>query len=172
MVRRRTDNPAGKLRFKEHDVRLTLLRQARKEGNIVFGGQAIKKRLGILARRTKDFDFFSRTSRKSALKAEMNLNRVFRDNVFFTKKGTNPGTFKVKHKGNDLLPNTNDDIGVADFTLTPRPPPKFFVSKGVRFRTLREELNAKKRLVKNKEFLFRREKDLEDLRRIIRSGRL
>ncbi len=164
-------NPVNQLRFKQHDVKSTLLRQAKKENNIVFGAQAIRKRLGILARQTDDFDFFSNIPRESANTAGRNLNRTFRKDLFFSKKGFNPGTWKVKHKGKDLIKGTRDDIGIADFTKTPKPVPKTFIDNEIRYRVLREELAAKRKLLSLKEFEFRREKDIEDLIRIKKFGR-
>ncbi len=162
----------SRVRLRQHDIEIALLKQARKEDNIVFGGQAIKKKLGILARRTKDFDFFSRTPMKSAVRAQANLDRVFRRDLFFAKKGSNISTWKTKFVGRDLKKGTADDVGIADFTKTPKPVPNTFKFRGVKFRTLKEELKAKERLVRTKGFEFRRAKDLEDLRRIKKFGRI
>ncbi len=162
----------GKLRFRRHDVESELLKQARQEGNIVFGGQAIKRKLGINARRTKDFDFFSKTPKKSALIAENNLDKLFRKNVFLVRKAFNPTTYKVKHVGKDMKPRTKDDISIADFTKTKKPEPKTFLFRGVRYRILKEELAAKARLIRAEKFEFRRKKDLEDFLRIKRFGGL
>lgn len=156
----------------QHNVEHVILKKARKEGNIIFGGQAIKRKLGLNARPTKDFDVFTKTPKGSAIRTEKALDKQFRADIFFTKKGTNPSTYKVKFKGLDNVPNNLDDIAVADFTKTPKPEPKTFISRGVMFRTLDEERKAKERLVKKGEFAFRREKDLEDLRRIRRFSRI
>lgn len=162
----------GRLNTARHRVNQTLLKQARKEGNIVFGGRAIKRKLGINARPTKDWDFFSEMPKQSSSRAEMNLDRILKRDVFFNKKGKNPSTWKVKHVGRDLIPRTEDDIGIADFTRTPKPKPKTFTFRGVKYRSLEDELKAKKRLLKDKGFEFRRKKDLEDFIRIKKFGNL
>ncbi len=160
------------LKFREHTVKDTILRQARKEGNIVYGGRAIKRRLGINARPTKDFDLFSKTPRKSAIKTEKSLDKEFRKNSFYTKKGFNISTWKVKHTGKDMKKGTKDDIGIADYTKTPSPTPKTFQFRNVNYRALSEELAAKKKLVGNNMFEFRRKKDLADLKKIKKFGGL
>lgn len=161
----------SKLRVGKHNVEQVVLRQARREGNIIFGGQAIKRSIGVNARRTKDFDMFTNTPKKSANKLQMKLDRQFQGDDFFSKKGRNPGTWKVKHKGLDGVARTDDDIGIADFTKTPRPVPNTFTSRENKFRVLREEAAAKIRLLKNPTFKFRQKKDFEDLIRIKRFGR-
>lgn len=149
----------------------TLLKQARKEGNIVYGAQAIKKRLGINSRTTRDYDFYSKMPKKSALNSEKTLDRLSKKDVFFTKKGLNKTTYKVKYKGVDGKANTKDDIGIADYTQTPKKLPKTFTFRGVRYRSLREELKAKTKLLKDKSYKFRRQKDLDDVRRIRKFGK-
>ncbi len=166
------NNQLKKLNYLKHRVNDTLLKQARKEDNIVFGARAINRKLGINGRRTDDWDFFSKTPKDSSNIAQNNLDKTLRKNVFFQKKGVNPSTWKVKHVGRDGRKGTEDDIGIADFTKTPKPEPKTFKFRKVRYRDLKEELKAKERLVKNKQFEFRREKDLEDIRRIKKFGGL
>lgn len=161
-----------KLKLGRHRIDRTLLNQARKEGNIVFGGKSIKRSLGFHGRPSKDWDFFSKTPKKSAIRADNNLDKTFGENVFFKKMGANPGTWKIKHVGLDGKPRTKDDVGIADFQRIPKPKPKTFESLGINFRNLNDEKKAKKRLVEGKEFDFRRQKDLEDLKRIKKYGRL
>lgn len=165
-------NPVGKLKLKQHDVSGTILRQAKKEGNIVYGAQAIKRKLGINARPTMDYDVFSKTPRKSAKTTETDLDKLFRKNVFYTKKGKNITTYKVKHIGKDAKPKTKDDITISDYTKTPKPEPKTFKFRGVKYRVLKEELAAKKKLLSNRTYGYRREKDLDDFRRIKMFGNL
>lgn len=160
-----------RLRFNKHRVDGIILKQARKEGNIVFGAQAIKRKLGINARKTFDYDLFSKMPKSSADKTERSLDKVSRKDSFFVKKGQNKGTWKVKHHGVDMRKNTDDDVGIADYTKTPRPAPKTFTFRGVKFRNLREEAKAKIKVLKDKRFAFRHEKDAQDLKRILRFGR-
>lgn len=165
-------NIMGIFKLKKHLIDEKLLNQAKKEGNIIYGGQAIRKKLGILARRTEDYDFFSRHPKKSGNTSQRNLDKLFRRDVFFEKKGKHPGTWKVKFVGPDLKKNTKDDIGIADYTKTPKKTPKTFTYHGIKYRTLREELKAKKKLLRSKGFEYRRKKDLEDLKRIRKFGGL
>jgi len=165
-------NPLKKLKFKRHLVDEILLKQARKEGNIVYGGRVIKRKLGILARPTKDWDFYSKKPKLSSSKAEKKLDKAFKKDVFFKKKGKNPKTWKVKHKGKDLIPRTDDDIGIADYTKTPKPSPETFAFRNVKYRKLPQELKAKQKLLKDKKSEFRKEKDIEDIKRIKKYGRI
>ncbi len=162
---------AKKLNFNEHKIKEIILKQARRENSIVFGGRAIKRKLGINARRTQDFDLFTAKPKPSALITESKLDRLFKKNLFYSKKGTNPGTYKVKFVGNDGIARNDDDVGIADYTRTPKPEPKTFLFRGVRYRKLSEELAAKKRIVRSPEFAFRHEKDRADIKRILRFGR-
>lgn len=155
-----------KLRVGKHKIRESVLKQTRKEKNIIFGGKAIQKRLRLSARPTKDYDIFSDKPKKSAFTTEKNLDKSLHTKGFFVKRGANKGTWKVRNVGRDNRKGTKDDVGIVDYTRTPKPRPKTFLDKNVQFRTLKEEFAAKKRLVKKKEFGFRRKKDLEDINRI------
>lgn len=166
------NNPLKKLNYLKYKVKDTLLKQARKEDNIVFGARAINRKLGINGRRTDDWDFFSKTPKESSNIAQKNLDKTLRKNVFFQKKGVNPSTWKVKHVGRDGKKGTEDDVGIVDFTKTPKPEPKTFRFRKVKYRDLKLELKAKQKLIKDKKFEFRREKDLEDIRRIKKFGGL
>lgn len=166
-------NNALKFKLGQHKIEKAILGQARKEGNIIFGSQAIKRKLGINARPPSgDYDLFSDMPKSSANKTETKLDKSFKKDLFFTKKGANPSTWKVKFKGRDGKALTKDDIGVADYTKTPKPKPKTFKFRGVNYRTLNEELKAKKKLISDKQFDFRRKKDLEDFLRIKKFGRI
>ena len=154
------------LEFNQHRINTAVLTQAKKNKSIIFGAQAIKKKLGINARPPKDFDLFTDKPKNAAKTLAMTLDKSFRKDIFFVKKGNFKTTYKTKFKGKDGRANTDDDIGIADFTKTPAPAPKTFIKGGVKFRTLKLELKAKQRIVKDPEFKFRREKDLDDIRRI------
>ncbi len=159
-------------KLKKHLIDEKLLNQAKKEKNIVYGGQSIKKSLGIFSRTTNDYDFFSKHPKKSADTSQENLDKLFRKDVFFDKRGTNKTTWKVKFVGKDGKKNTKDDIGVADYTKTPKPTPKTFSYRGIKYRNLKEEFEAKKRLVESKEYKYRREKDVKDYEKIKKYGRI
>ncbi len=162
------------IRVKQNLHRLggRIISKARRDKDTIFGARAIRKRIGITSRPTKDFDIFTKNPKQSAIEIERLSDKITRGDNFFVKKGKNPKTWKVKGFGKDRIRGTEDDFTLVDFTKTPRPKPKSTKINGVRFRTLEEEARAKLRLIKNKKFAFRREKDLEDLRRIIKSGRI
>lgn len=148
-----------------------LLTRARKKGDIIFGAQAIKKQIGLKARRTVDFDIFTKDSKQSAINITKSSNKITRGKNFFVKKGMNPGTYKVKNKGKDGIAGTEDDSTLVDFTTTPKRKIKTVIINQIRYRALSEELKAKNRILKDKAFAFRRAKDLEDRNRILMAGR-
>ena len=156
----------------EGRIKARIVNRARKKGDIIFGARAIQKQIGLGARRTEDFDIFTKNSKQSAKEVETNIDKLTRGDNFFVKKGRNPGTFKVKWIGKDGIRGNADDKTVVDFTKFPKPLPKTKLINGVKYRTLEEEAKAKLRLVKKKQFAFRRAKDLEDLKRIMRFGRI
>ena len=145
-----------------------LLSRTRRKKNIIFGARSIQKQIGLQARPTTDFDIFSNMPRKAAINVERTSDKLTRGDNFYVKKGQNPGTWKVKWKGKDMIRGTKDDKTFVDFTKTPKRVPNFKKINGIRYRTLQEELQAKQKLIRNSEFKFRREKDLDDLRRIKR----
>lgn len=157
-----------KYRWGKHNIKQSILNQARKENDIVYGAQAIKRRLGISARPTTDYDMFSKKPKSSAVKLEKTLDKRFKSNAFYSKKGVNPGTYKVKFVGVDDKPMTKDDIGIADYTKTPSPGPKTFKFRGVKYRVLKEELKAKQKILRDKSYAYRHEKDRKDIERIRR----
>lgn len=141
--------------------------EIRRRKGIIYGARSIQKQIGgIYARGTEDYDVFVNNPRQAAVATERKIERFTPKDEFFVKKGINPGTWKLKHKGADGLAETQDDIGIADFTFTPRPSPRFNVIDGLRYRKLREEAQAKKMSLADKRFAFRHKKDREDLERI------
>jgi len=148
-----------------------ILHRARKKNDIIFGAQSIKKQIGLGARRTVDFDIFTKDSMESAVAIRRASNRITRGQNFYVKKGMNPGTYKVKNKGKDGIQGTQDDSTLVDFTTMPKKQPKTITINQIRYRALTEELKAKNRIIKDKMFAFRRAKDLEDRNRILRAGR-
>lgn len=165
-------NIMRKFKLAKHRIDQAVLNQVRKANGIVFGGQAIKRKLGINARPTKDIDAFVNMPKKVAAKTEAKLDRLLKKDAFFLKKGKNISTHKVKFKGGDNIAGTPDDLSVADFTKTPKPEPKTFKFRNVRYRILQEELNAKLRLIRGEEFKFRSKKDEEDAIRILKFSNL
>ena len=145
-------------------------KQVKKDNNIIYGGQSIKKQIGIFARRTIDYDIISKKPRRSAVKLEKTLDRKSKGNFYFTKPAFHPGTFKVKHKGRDMKPNTRADLEVADFS---KPERKFKTVKieGIRYVTLGEVKKDKRKSLSDPASSFRHAKDKEDLERMKMAGR-
>lgn len=150
----------------EGNIERAIKNRVKKEKGIIYGAQSIKKQLPLFARRTEDYDIFVNKPRRVANKVEREVEGFAPGDDFFVKKGVNPGTWKLKHKGADMKKETQDDISVADFTKMPKPQPKFKVFGGIRYRVIREELAAKKKILRDKQFAFRHKKDREDLNRL------
>lgn len=160
----------GRLRA-EAQTEQIVLAQAKKNDSIISGGQAIKKHIGFFARSTRDFDVLSKRPKKSAKQLERKLDMVAQEDIYFTKPALHPGTIKVMHKGRDMRARTKDDIGIADYSK----PRRGLCSKrigGIRFVCLKETIKDKRKAIKDSQFAFRKEKDLEDIRRIKRFRRL
>jgi hypothetical protein len=148
-----------------------ILNQVRRDKNIVYGAQSIKKQLGVLARHTNDYDVYSRNPQISARKLERALDKQAGHNFYYTKPAMHPGTYKVKYVGNDRKPNTKDDLEIADFT---KPTRKigYVVIDNIRYSKLRESLIDKHKSLGDKKFAFRHNKDREDIERIRLAKRL
>jgi hypothetical protein len=139
--------------------------QVKKDKNIVYGAQSIKKHIGIFARPTQDWDIYSKTPRRSAIKLERNLDRRSGEDIYYlTSSKFHKGTYKIYHKGADKRKGTADDIGVADFSKLKRI--KTTVKNGIRYSELSESIKDKKKALKDPQYAFRHQKDREDLNRI------
>lgn len=140
-------------------------RQVRNNNSIIFGGQAIKKHIGFMARPTHDYDILSKAPKKSARLLERTLDNQKYVDKFYVRPALHPGTTKVMHVGYDGIKRTKDDITIADFSK----PRKGFKTKlfgGIRYATLSEIKKDKRRSLRTKKFVFRHKKDKEDLNRI------
>lgn len=128
---------------------------------IVHGRRATNVQLPIaLRRKTKDWDVFVKNPLKRALQLERNLDRRFRGNFFRVQKGMgSPGikVFKVK--------SNVDDSSVVDFANFNRVVPSVPL-RGVRFATLVDQKKRAELVLREKTAPFRKEKDLDLLRRI------
>jgi len=133
--------------------------------NIIYGARSINAQTGILTRQTGDWDAYSNNPKKTADKLQRRLDKNVGGDYFFSKPATHKGTWKVKGKGDDLIPNTQDDEEIADFSK-PESKVNFVTVDGLRYRHLKDEIKAKKKAVADPEFKFRHEKDQRDLDRI------
>lgn len=152
-----------------NNVDKVILVNVKKNKNIVYGARAIQKNVGILhSRPTKDWDILSTKPKKSSLQIERKLDRMSGGNYFFTTPSKyHKGTYKLKEVGLDNIPNTKDDIGIADFTKLKKLP-KYNTFRGIRYVKLEETAKDKKTALKDKNYKFRHEKDREDLEYINR----
>ena len=147
-----------------------VIAQAKQNNSIIFGGQAIKKHIGFFARPTKDFDVLSNRPKRSARQLERKLDRIAQEDIYFTKPALHPGTTKVMNKGRDMRKGTRDDIGIVDYSK-PRRGIKSKIINGVKYVLLSETIKDKRKAIADPQFTFRKEKDLEDIRRIKRFKR-
>lgn len=150
-----------------------ILNQVKKNKSVVFGSQSVEKQISFfLARKPKDFDVKSKNPKKSANQLKRTFNERSSSNAFFSRESFfRKGTHKVIFKGKDNIPNTDDDVGIADFSKLKRNN-KFINIGGVNFIDLNETLKDKKRVLKNKKFTFRFQKDKSDIQRINEFKRL
>ncbi len=145
--------------------RRSLLSQTKKEGNLIYGGQALKARMGATARDTKDFDIFSKRPMRSAKITEKNFDKIHGSNDFYVKPGSYKYTKKVMWKGVDGKKGTDDDEGVVDYTKHKGNVP-FKKIHGVKYSTMGREMMVKQNILKDKSFGYRHAKDQSDVNRI------
>ena len=137
----------------------TILDQVRKDKNIIHGERALNRHLpSFLDVHTEDYDVFSQTPRKSAIKLEKELDRKFGGDFFVVRPARHKGTFKVKSKITDRT--------VADFTKPKKEIPFTTSFDGINYRKLESIKEKVEMLLKDETKKFRRKKDLEALRRI------
>lgn len=142
-----------------------ILSQAKRDKNIIYGAQSIKKQIGFFGRETQDYDVYSNRPRYSAKKLEKNLDNKAHSDVYYMKPALHRGTYKVKYVGQDKKKFTRDDIDVADFTV-PKRNVKYIMIKGIRYSHLSESIKDKYRALLAKKYAFRHAKDKNDIDRI------
>lgn len=141
-----------------------ILKQAKKNKEVVYGSQAIKKHIGFYARTPNDFDLMSKNPLESARQIEKKLDKKAGGDYYYIKPSKHKGTVKVKHKGWDGKKGTKDDLNIADYSKMREIQTKKI--EGVRYAQLSETVKDKTRSLKSKEFAYRHNKDREDLERI------
>jgi len=135
------------------------------QGCIVYGARSINAQAGILKRNTQDWDAYSKNPKQTAKALQRQLDKTVGGNNYFHKEAMHKGTWKVKGVGDDLIPNTMDDVEVADFSKNEKRA-GFVTIGGMKYRKLKHEIKAKKTAVADPEFKFRHRKDQTDLDRI------
>jgi len=134
-----------------------------KTKRVVHGSRAQNALLpSFLKKKTVDWDVFAKNPKKAATNMEKALDRKFKGDFFRIEKGTgSPGVNVWKVKSNIT------DEGFVDYANAPRKVPTVF-KRSVQFATLADQKKQALKNVKNPETKFRREKDLDFLKKIKR----
>lgn len=146
--------------------KVALLSQTRMNKSIIFGARSIQKHIGIFSRATIDYDILTKNPKVSARTIEKKFDRISGADNYYVKPALHPGTIKVMDKGRDNIKGTKDDIGIIDYSKIPSPSPRIKIINGVRYRSLSEEVRAKKKALRDPTQKFRHPKDRDDLKRI------
>ena len=131
-----------------------------KTRRVVHGTRASNAQLPkFLKRDTQDWDIFAKNPRRAAMRMEMALDRKFRGDFFEVKRG--------KTKALKVHKVFSKDTGESfvDFSV----PDRKVMSKsiqGIRFASLKDQVERAKQNLRKSTAEFRREKDLDLLRRI------
>ena len=155
------------MRIKHSQVVNKILKNTKKDKNVIYGAQSIKKQIGKWGRPTFDFDIMSKSAKKSAENIEKDLDKLRGKNVFYTKnwKAGRRHVNSVYWSGKDEIPNTKDDLQLADVTSL-LPKTKKIQIEGVTYRQLVQELEYKFSTLKDVKKKRRWEKDRRDIIRI------
>lgn len=153
------------LLYNKSKIDKTILEQTKKNKEVVYGAQSIKKQIGVVGRNTFDYDIMSKNAKRSSIETEKKLEAFEKGNQFFVKPAKHKGTFKIKYVGSDKKQNTDDDQEIADYTQVSKYPSIKKIN-GINYRTLTQESKAKRMAIKDKSYAFRKEKDTDDLNRI------
>lgn len=158
--------PNVDLAFRGREVKAVILRDTRKDKNIVYGAQALNAQLRIPTRRiTRDYDIYTRKSpRAEARELERKLDTKFRADLFGVKKAIHPRTYRVMHKATDE--------SVADYSKMPRPRPETRKINRVHYVSINELERASRRVLRNPKAKFRHHKERETLNLIEANRRL
>ena len=141
-----------------------ITRFVKRRKRTIFGGQSIANQTGLFARPTSDYDIDTPQPRRDATQLQRILDRRAGSDVYFSRESKfKKGVFKTIHKGEDRLPDTKDDIGIADFSKHNYP---YTTVRGVRYAKLSTVIADKKRALADKEFEYRHAKDRQDVERI------
>jgi|GEM_PF-3663183 len=163
-------NNQGKI-FRSWTERDTnIKRHTEKKGNIIYGARSIQAQIGNLnARPTKDFDIYSKQPKQDARQLAKKMN--YNTNQYYIKPAQYKDTVKIMSVGKDNIPKTKDDYGIVDFTKRPK---NLFVTKknGIYYSTLLESWGDKQRSLRDPQYKFRHQKDLDDKKRIERHWKM
>jgi len=132
-----------------------VLATAQKKGQIIYGARAYNTQSPTyLKKKTIDYDILTQKPKKSATEVARHLSRRT-GKEFKVVKGSHKGTYRVKMNGETII----------DYTQIKKKP-KTKKVWGTEVRSLKSIKRNAQRLIKNPKTEFRREKDLDTLRRI------
>ena len=141
-------------------VDASVLKEIKKRKLILFGARSLNRQFpAFLRKETKDYDVLvtKRNPKTVAMELERRLDKKFKGNVFFVKKGKAPGVYKVQSQlGKE---------GVIDVVKVKEKVP-FIKRKGIRVSTLAYEKGKIRESLANPEAKFRHDKDRERRERI------
>lgn len=131
-----------------------------KTKRVVHGGRSQNVQLPkFLQRKTKDWDIIAKNPKKAAEGLEKVLDERFRGDFFSVKKG-----FTKRLKVHKVIRNITKE-GIADFSLPDRKI-QTISKREINWATLKDQKQKALANLKRKDTLFRREKDLNLLKRI------
>ena len=129
-----------------------------KRKHIVYGARALNAHFPPhLDRHTEDWDVYSNTPKKTAMRVEKKLDRTYGGDYFYVEQAVHPGTYKVKSR----VTRT----GVADYTKPDQTIPYKTIG-GKRYVKLSHVKKHIKKTLKDPNAKFRHDKDREALQRI------
>jgi hypothetical protein len=142
---------------KEYLVRPIILDKAQKEKQIIYGARAINIQLPkYLEKETKDYDILTKKPKRTAKEVITELNRRVGREEFKLVKAKHKGTYKIK----DSKGKT-----VVDYTQL-KTKPKSKKVWGNQYYDIKSIKRNVSRLVKKSDTEYRRDKDLETLKKI------
>ncbi len=131
-----------------------------KTKRVVHGTRATNAQLPrFLNKKTRDWDIFAKNPKKAAMDMEKALDKKFGGDFFKVKKGI---TQKLKvHK----VVSTINEKGFVDYSVPDRFIPTIS-KRSIKFATLKDQVDRAKQSIQLPTTKFRREKDLDLLRRV------
>ena len=160
---RRIHPPYGNEAEQERIIEETILKQAKKKKHIVHGCRAVNKQLPPeYHRRTRDWDFFSKTPKASSLALEKKIEEAIGYDKYnqdvLEALGTRENVYRIVSK------DTGEEI--ADFMKTPNDKNLYVTISGIRWETLEHAKMAYRRILSNPIYQQRWGKARQDLHRI------
>ena len=152
--------------FGRGDTKTIILRNVQANNGIVYGATAAQMRMGGFARSTTDVDAFMPNPKTNAMQTEKQLDTNYGSDQFYVKGAKHKGTWKIKDKGFDGKKGTEDDKTVADYSPYPKPLPPHSKIGGLNVVNLSHVKKTKQRTLGKKKYVYRSEKDSEDVARI------